>query len=82
MDFYKQCMLEKNGCIHVAWIPEKHAVAGAYVRIKEDANWIDGYLVKEAYQARMPYKALQDKAAMDRHFWDKDWHHRCTGLSN
>jgi hypothetical protein len=80
-EFYKQCSLEKNGCIHVAWIPEKFAVVNAIVKIKEDNEWNDGFKVIEAYQTKMSHKALQDKASMDRRFWEKDWHHRCGALS-
>ncbi|MBD3405053.1 MAG: hypothetical protein GF411_02820 [Candidatus Lokiarchaeota archaeon] len=43
----KQCVLRLGNTIKTCWIPEKFAVKGKYLKIKncEDA-WIDGWLVE------------------------------------
>lgn len=45
MIYYRQCKLNRNGSIQTAWIPEKFAKRGKYLRIKQD----DGWLVEEVY---------------------------------
>jgi hypothetical protein len=44
---YIQCSLLKNEKIHhMAWIPEKFAVIGNYIKIKkDDGTWDDGWKV-------------------------------------
>jgi hypothetical protein len=43
---YKQCSLERNGEHHMAWIPERFAVVGKYIKIKRDnGSWDDGWKV-------------------------------------
>lgn len=43
---YIQCALERNEWHHMAWIPEKFAIIGKFVKIKnEDETWQDGWKV-------------------------------------
>jgi hypothetical protein len=44
---YIQCSLVKNKSIHhMAWIPEKFAVIGKFIKIKQDdGTWDDGWEV-------------------------------------
>lgn len=43
--FYKQCTLQRGTQGDVAWIPEKYAVEGKYLRIKKDGTDEDGWRV-------------------------------------
>jgi len=51
MKYYCQCEMKKEldkdmYKVHVAWIPEKYAKAGKYIKIKqEDGAWDDHWLV-------------------------------------
>ena len=43
---YKQVALQQGQSHHMAWIPEKFAVLGKYIKIKRDDNsWDDGWKV-------------------------------------
>lgn len=43
---YKQCALKRNDMHHMAWIPEKFAVVGKFIKIKkDDKTWEDGWEV-------------------------------------
>lgn len=43
---YKQCHLKRKNAHHTAWIPEKFAVVGKFIKIKKDENtWEDGWEV-------------------------------------
>ena len=43
--FYRQCRLAKGNARQVAWIPEKFAVAGRYLRLTEAGVSEDGWQV-------------------------------------
>jgi hypothetical protein len=48
--FYRQCSLRRmNGQVDVAWIPEKFAVKGKYLRIKRGEKWENGWQVTGVY---------------------------------
>lgn len=43
---YKQCLMKKGMQTSTAWIPEKFAIVGKYLKIEKE----DGWLVKEVYE--------------------------------
>lgn len=51
---YKQCKLVKTekaegrSHVRVSWIPEKFAVVGKVLKLKENDVWIDGFVVEFA----------------------------------
>ena len=46
---YKQCSLKRDGYYHMAWIPEKYAVPGKFIKIKkDDKTWEDGWEVQDS----------------------------------
>ncbi len=52
--FYKQCRLKRRNASTVTWLPEKFAVAGRFVKLKEeDGSWSDGWQVEEVGPVRM-----------------------------
>jgi hypothetical protein len=65
---YIQCSLKKKDSHHMAWIPEKFAIVGKFIKIKkDDETWDDGWEVtgdgggfkktaKEADDASQGYK--------------------------
>jgi len=72
--YFRQCTLQKPlsdaTTTRVAWIPEKFAVQGKYVKLKEQDRWEDGWQVisvgrqrrtKEDVQARsLDYKKQRE----------------------
>ena len=43
---YMQCALQRKDSHHMAWIPEKFAVVGKFIKIKnDDDTWQDGWEV-------------------------------------
>lgn len=52
---YIQCALQKNTSHHMAWIPEKFAVKGKFIRIEDDDGWevvgVSDGVVKTAEEA-------------------------------
>jgi len=40
MTYYRQCILIKDRTTQTAWIPEKYAKRGKYIKIKEDDGWL------------------------------------------
>ncbi len=44
-EFYKQCTMQRGTEGDVAWIPEKFAVEGKYLRIKKDGTEENGWKV-------------------------------------
>jgi hypothetical protein len=42
---YRQCSLQKGNVHQVSFIPEKYAVVGKVLKLKEQGVWIDGWVV-------------------------------------
>ncbi len=63
---YLMCELSRkvDGGIQnqVSWIPEKFAVKGKYLKLKEDTVWIDGWLVDSASDESLPGNILNDRS--------------------
>jgi hypothetical protein len=49
---YRQCQLRKDKQHLLSWIPEARAVKGAVLRLKNDGQWDDGWVVDEVYGTR------------------------------
>ena len=52
-EFYKQCILERrdNSSITrtISWIPEKFAIEGKILKLKDYGAWTDGWKVVAAF---------------------------------
>lgn len=64
-NYYRQCRLTKpteNGVLQtVSWIPEKYAVVGRSLRLKNRSDeWEDGWNVAEAGETRLDERHLPD----------------------
>ena len=61
---YRQCHLEKStsgGKLHqTSWLPEPFARVGQVVRLREEANWVDGWLVTTVSDVRFAESMLPD----------------------
>ena len=57
----KQCKLRKGETHTTAWLPEKFAVKGNYVKLKQNGEWIDGWLVLEVSNVAMPYEEVRER---------------------
>jgi hypothetical protein len=51
-DIYRQCKLQKDNVIDVAFIPAALAKVGRNLRIKINGEWQDGWQVMEVWTAR------------------------------
>jgi hypothetical protein len=60
---YRQCLLQKQHenvtLEQQCWLPERYAVVGKVLRLKED-GWQGGWLVKEAWPTRRAEEQLPD----------------------
>ncbi len=43
--WYKQCWLKRDNIETTSWIPEKFAIVGNYIKLKDKDVWTDGWLV-------------------------------------
>ena len=44
-DFSRQCTLVRGKVKKVSWIPEKFAILGSFVKLKENNEWTNGWEV-------------------------------------
>ena len=50
---YRQCKLEKGGCVQtISYLPEKYAVLGDVVKLKDNLGWDDGWVVISVSHSR------------------------------
>lgn len=73
MMYYVQCNLEKGNRAMVTTIPEKFAVVGKVLELKEGGTWENGWVVKNTYNKISEEAAI---AARDRH----KYHRRATDV--
>jgi hypothetical protein len=75
--YYRQCQLvrpcERGEMRQRSWIPERFAVAGKRLRLRDGDGWQDGWLVREVG----PYRVAEDDLP-DPHD-DVKRHRRRTG---
>lgn len=43
--YYRQCQLVRGATHQITWLPERYAVVGRYVKLKEGDVWDDGWQV-------------------------------------
>lgn len=44
-DIYYQCLLKFNQATQTAYIPERYAHTGNFVKLKEGDDWINGWVI-------------------------------------
>lgn len=51
---YRQCKLEKGGgcVVTTSYIPEKYAIVGDVVKLKDNTGWDDGWVVVSVGHSR------------------------------
>jgi hypothetical protein len=59
-DWYRQCRMTRAGRVQTAWIPERYAVAGATLKLRDE----DGWRVASV-GARQPYTAVRFRERID-----------------
>lgn len=60
---HKQCTLVRGGRdTEKAFISAEHAIPGKYVRIKQDGEWTNGWLVAEAFEPALPSDLVQARS--------------------
>ena len=61
---YRQCHLEKGMAggklCQTSWLPEPFARVGQVVRLRDEANWVDGWLVTTVSEVRFAESMLPD----------------------
>lgn len=63
---YVQCKLRKQDKTQIAWIPNKFAMVGAFVRLKNGDHWEGGWEVVQTY-------ASQNQEFREQH--ERDYKH-------
>ncbi len=46
---YRQCRLERDSYVDVAWIPERYAKLGQVLGFKREGQWTEGWHVTAVY---------------------------------
>ena len=69
MIYYRQCRLLRGYTYLVTWIPEKYAVLGRALRIKDDDRWADGWIVQDVWQ-RIPENEISHPPRLIRRHRD------------
>ena len=64
--YYVQCWLRRGPAHQMAWIPEKHAVVGRFLRLTEDGVSQDGWEVTGA-GARQPVEYVRERSQDYKH---------------
>jgi len=54
----RQCLLNRNGLRTVSWIPEKFAIVGKFLKLKEENGW----QVEEVYDPAMAYEDVNERS--------------------
>ena len=57
---YRQCLLQRDGSRQTSWIPEKFAILGNVIRLKDGDVWDDGWTVVEVGSDRKPWEKILD----------------------
>ena len=65
-DFFRQCRLELRSpgkvSSQVSWLPEKYAVKGKYLELKnEEGEWVNGWQVMDIY-ARFEASKVRERS--------------------
>lgn len=64
--YYRQCKLRKatgpkSHQIHVAWIPDRYAVVGKFIQLKNPGGgWDDGWFVEKVWSWKSDEEARAD----------------------
>lgn len=64
--YYVQCWLRRGAARQMAWIPEKHAVVGRFLRLTESGVPEDGWEVVGA-GARQPVEYVHERSQDYKH---------------
>jgi hypothetical protein len=48
--YYTQCLLKRKDFYQVSWIPEKFAIEGNALKLKESGEWVNGWVVLKVWQ--------------------------------
>jgi hypothetical protein len=46
---YRQCEVRRGAAIRLTWIPAEYAVKGRVLRLRDNGEWSDGWVVREVY---------------------------------
>ena len=46
---YRQCEVRQGPAIRLTWLPVRYATEGKVVRLRDNGNWSDGWVVSKVY---------------------------------
>lgn len=58
----RQCRLRRGNTQTTLWLPEKYAVKGSFVTLKQDGKWVDGWLVESVSEASMSCAEVRERS--------------------
>lgn len=58
----RQCRLRRGNIQTTLWLPEKYAVKGGVVTLKQDGQWVDGWLVESVSEVSMPCAEVRERS--------------------
>jgi len=66
MEMHRQCQLRRGNEHLTTWLPEKFAVKGHIVNLKNEGNWIDGWEVVGVF-TRMDSRQVSIRSQDHKH---------------
>jgi len=58
MELYSQCLLSKDNCLRMVWIPTRFAKKDKIIECKVNGKWVNGWTISEAYHTKLTRKEL------------------------
>jgi hypothetical protein len=52
----------ENGVLQTSWIESDYAEVGRRLKLKQNGEWIDGWVVKDVYPGLLDSKIVQERA--------------------
>jgi hypothetical protein len=58
--FYRQCQLTRRNQRQTTWLPERFAIPGSVLKLKDNGEWSDGWEVTWASASKIAERLLPD----------------------
>ncbi len=58
---FKQCKLKKENTYRVTWLPAKFAIKGLCVKLRDNKQWDDGWIIEEVWGSKKDNLVLVDR---------------------
>ena len=64
---YRQCEVRRGPAIRLTWLPASYAINGRVLRLRDNGEWSDGWVVAEVYPDTERIIAPNPQSEIRRH---------------